>query len=56
MENRERRQTKKSSDGPLDLHSQLEELLNSVWTCEKDWRFDDRIDVALKVGKPKPQR
>jgi hypothetical protein len=30
-----------------DLHSQLEELLDSVWDAEANWRFDDRIDLAL---------
>ncbi len=30
----------------LDLHSQLEELLNEVWRCEAEWRFDDRLDLA----------
>ncbi len=30
-----------------DLHSQLEELLSQVWDCEAEWRFDDRIDLAL---------
>lgn len=30
-----------------DLHSQLEELLGQVWACEAEWRFDDRIDLAL---------
>ncbi len=30
-----------------DLHSQLEELLNEVWRCEAEWRFDDRLDLFL---------
>ena len=51
MENPKTRSQKKRSESILDLHSQLEELLNMVWSCEKDWRFDDRIDVALKTGK-----
>lgn len=30
-----------------DLHTQLEELLDEVWKREAEWRFDDRIDLAL---------
>lgn len=30
-----------------DLQSQLEELLNTVWDAEANWRLDDRIDLAL---------
>jgi len=37
-----------------DLHSQLEELLDTVWEAEANWRFDDRIDLAL--GKRRPTR
>jgi hypothetical protein len=37
-----------SSPSQVDLHSQLEELLDSVWRAEADWRFNDRIDLALK--------
>ena len=32
----------------LDLHSQLEDILNAVWGAEENWRFDDRLDLALK--------
>jgi hypothetical protein len=35
----------------VDLHSQLEELLDSVWRAEADWRFNDRIDLALKQSR-----
>lgn len=31
-----------------DLHSQLEEILNAVWKAEADWRFNDRLDLALR--------
>jgi hypothetical protein len=34
-----------------DLHSQLEELLNEVWAAEANWRFDDRLDLALKARR-----
>ena len=31
-----------------DLPAQLESLLHLVWQCEKEWRLDDRIDLALR--------
>ena len=34
-----------------DLQSQFEELLSAVWGAEANWRFDDRLDLALKVGR-----
>jgi hypothetical protein len=36
-----------------DLHSQLEELLDTVWNAEANWRLDDRIDLSL--GKRRPR-
>jgi len=33
----------------LDLQSQLEAILDSVWKAEADWRFMDRLDMALKT-------
>lgn len=35
----------------VDLQSQLEELLHAVWKAEADWRFNDRLDMALKQGR-----
>lgn len=35
--------------GGLDLQSQLEAILDSVWKAEADWRFNDRLDMALKT-------
>ena len=32
----------------VDLQSQLEALLDTVWKAEADWRFNDRLDMALK--------
>ncbi len=32
-----------------DLQSQLAELLDAVWSAEENWRFDDRLDMALKI-------
>ncbi len=34
-----------------DLQTQLEELFDSVWQAEAGWRFDDRIDLALKHAR-----
>jgi hypothetical protein len=39
---------------PPDLQSQLEELLDSVWDAEANWRLDDRIDLALGTRRPRP--
>jgi hypothetical protein len=33
----------------LDLHSQLEAILDSVWKAEADWRFMDRLDMSLRT-------
>ena len=30
-----------------DLHTQFEDLLDSVWSAEANWRLDDRIDLSL---------
>ncbi|HEX6547358.1 MAG TPA: hypothetical protein VF134_01285 [Candidatus Dormibacteraeota bacterium] len=37
-------------DSP-DLQTQLEALLDQVWRCEAEWKFDDRIDVALHLRR-----
>lgn len=34
--------------GSSDLPAELESLFHTVWQCEKDWRLDDRIDLALR--------
>lgn len=34
-----------------DLQTQLEEILNTVWKAEANWRLDDRLDMALKVRR-----
>lgn len=34
-----------------DLQTQLEGILDSVWKAEADWRFNDRIDMALKTRR-----
>lgn len=39
-------------DAP-DLQSQLEALFHAVWNAERNWRLDDRIDLAL--GQRRPQ-
>jgi hypothetical protein len=33
-----------------DLQSQLEDLLSAVWNAEANWRFDDRLDLALAAN------
>lgn len=35
-----------------DLATQLEGLLDAVWEAEANWRFDDRLDLALGVHGP----
>jgi hypothetical protein len=50
------RRTRPSAPRPIvapDLQSQFEELLDTVWDAEANWRFDDRIDLAL--GKRRNQ-
>jgi hypothetical protein len=37
-----------------DLQSQLEELLDTVWDAEANWRLDDRIDLSLGKRRPRP--
>ncbi len=34
-----------------ELHTELEELLSAVWQAEANWRFDDRLDMSLKVKR-----
>lgn len=41
-----------ASSNSLDLQSQLEALLDSVWKAEADWRFNDRLDLAVKSRDP----
>ena len=36
----------------IDLQSQLEALLDTVWESEANWRLDDRIDLATKPRRP----
>lgn len=33
---------------PADLDTQLEDLLHAVWLGEENWRFDDRLELALR--------
>ena len=32
-----------------DLQTQLEDMFDSVWKAEADWRFDDRIGLSLSL-------
>jgi hypothetical protein len=34
-----------------DLQTQYEDLLSAVWAAEEEWRLDDRIDLAVQLGK-----
>ena|SRR4030081_1226059 len=36
---------------PPDLQTQLEDLLSAVWALEANWRLDDRIDLAHRLGR-----
>jgi hypothetical protein len=36
-----------------DLQTQFEEILNTVWRAEANWRLDDRLDMALKIRRAK---
>lgn len=33
-----------------DLPTQLEGLLHVVWSCERWWAIEDRVDLAVRVG------
>jgi hypothetical protein len=33
------------------LDAQYVELIEMVWTCERQWNQDDRIDAAIKYGR-----
>ena len=46
--NRNRTSTAVKEPAP-DLATQLEALLDAVWQAEANWRFDDRLDLALGV-------
>jgi hypothetical protein len=32
------------------LLAQYAELLETVWACERTWRIEDRIDLAVRYG------
>lgn len=35
-----------------ELGTQYEEILAAVWKAEANWRFDDRLDLAIKNLRP----
>ena len=37
-------------DAP-DVQTQFETLLDQVWRCEAEWRFDDRLDLATRLRR-----
>ena len=38
----------------VDLQSQLEAILDTVWKAEADWRFMDRLDMAMRRRRETP--
>jgi hypothetical protein len=48
--NRTARQAGRRYEVP-DLQTQFEEILNTVWRAEANWRLDDRLDMALKIRR-----
>jgi hypothetical protein len=38
--------------GQVGLDAQLANLFETVWACERQWTIDDRIDAAIKYGRP----
>ena len=34
------------------LDHQYAELMELIWSCERQWAIDDRIDAAIKYGRP----
>ena len=37
--------------GTPGLDAQFAELLEAVWTCERAWKQEDRIDAVLKLSE-----
>lgn len=37
-----------SSEELAELETQLEDLLDVVWRCEREWRLDDKIALAVR--------
>jgi hypothetical protein len=51
------RGSRRPGDRTPDLQTQLESLLDEVWTCEAGWRFEERLKLALSALPPrKPPR
>ncbi len=34
------------------LDHQYAELIELIWSCERQWAIDDRIGAAIKYGRP----
>ena len=43
-------------DSAPDLDTQLRELFAAVQAAETNWRFDDRLDLAARMGSWLPRR
>lgn len=39
---------KKRLEAAPDLQTQLEALLDQVWDCEAEWRFDDLLAIRTR--------
>lgn len=37
-----------SAEAMAELETQLEDLLDVVWRCEREWRLDDKIALAAR--------
>ncbi len=35
----------------VGLDRQYAELIEVVWSCERQWSIDDRVDAAIKYGR-----
>ncbi len=42
------------ADPMPSLGEQLEDMLHIVWECERDWRFDDRLDLMASQHRSTP--
>jgi len=48
----ETRTSDRLAQAATGLDEQYAELIQLVWSCEREWAIDDRIDAAIKYGRP----
>ncbi len=41
----------KNPSGGADVDRQYAELIELIWSCERQWAIDDRIDAAIRYGR-----